>query len=121
MISSLFIYKCKLIRVIDGDTIEALIDLGFDTWTMRTIRLINIDTPEIRTKDLTEKKFGLIAKEEVISILSKTINDENEIYFYLQSIDYDSWGRCLGIVETIDGVNLNEYLLENGFAEEYKD
>lgn len=121
MIKSLFTYKCKLIRVIDGDTIEALIDLGFDTWTIRMIRLIEIDTPEIRTKNLTEKRLGIRAKEEVIKILSKTINDKNEIWFYLKSIDYDSWGRCLGIVETIDGVNLNEYLLENGFAEEYKD
>ena len=49
-------YKAQLVRVIDGDTIEADIDLGFKTWTRRKVRLAGIDTPEIRTRDLEEKK-----------------------------------------------------------------
>ena len=116
---TLYTYRCKLIRVIDGDTILAQIDLGFDTWSIKTIRLLGIDTPEIRTKNLEEKKFGIIAKDEVIKILNKYKNENDEIYFYLKSNEYDNFGRSLGIVYTEDDLNLNSYLLENGFAEKY--
>lgn len=116
---TLYTYRCKLIRVIDGDTILAQIDLGFDTWSIKTIRLLGIDTPEIRTKNLEEKTFGIIAKDEVIKILNKYKNENDEIYFYLKSNKYDNFGRSLGIVYTEDDLNLNSYLLENGFAEKY--
>ena len=56
-----YIYKAKLERVIDGDTVDALIDLGFDTWVKKRIRYKGIDTWESRTKDLDEKKLGLAA------------------------------------------------------------
>jgi micrococcal nuclease len=117
---TLYTYRCKLIRVVDGDTIIAHIDLGFDTWSLKSIRLVGIDTPEIRTKNLEEKLLGQQAKDEVSRIFQKYQNENNEIYFYLKSTKYDNFGRCLGIVYTIDDLNVNDYLLENGFAVKYK-
>ena len=60
----MFEYKCKLVRVIDGDTVDIDIDLGFGVWLRKQrIRMYGIDTPESRTRDLEEKKYGLAAKE----------------------------------------------------------
>ena len=57
-------YKCKVVRVVDGDTVDVDIDLGFGVWLRKQrVRLVGIDTPESRTKDLEEKKYGLAAKE----------------------------------------------------------
>lgn len=120
MEESLYTYKCELIRVIDGDTIEAKIDLGFDTWSFKTIRLSGIDTPEIRTKNLEEKKLGNQSKQAVIDIFNKTKQNGGKVFFYLKSVEYDSFGRSLGVVYTIDDVNLNEYLLANGYAKIYQ-
>ena len=77
-------YKCRVIKVVDGDTIDVDIDLGFNiTLSNQRIRLQGVDTPESRTRDLEEKKFGLLAKEVVESYCSldkpitlKTTKDE---------------------------------------------
>ena len=59
-------YNCKVVRIIDGDTIDVDIDLGFDVWlTKQRIRLFGVDTPESRTRDMVEKKFGILAKNFV--------------------------------------------------------
>ena len=63
-----YVYNAKLLRVIDGDTVDALIDLGFDTWVKKRIRLYGIDTPEVRTRDKEEKKKGVAAKERLKEI-----------------------------------------------------
>ena len=59
-------YPCKILRVVDGDTVDVDIDLGFGVWIHRErVRIMGIDTPESRTRDLVEKKFGMAAKEFV--------------------------------------------------------
>jgi micrococcal nuclease len=59
-------YRCKVTRVVDGDTVDVDIDLGFGVWMHKErVRLYGIDTPESRTRDLDEKKYGLIAKEHI--------------------------------------------------------
>jgi micrococcal nuclease len=66
-------YKCKIVKVIDGDTVDVDIDLGFGIWMKdERVRIMGIDTPESRTRDLVEKKFGLAAKERLKSLLGKT-------------------------------------------------
>ena len=56
-------YRCSIVKVIDGDTVDVDIDLGFGVWmTNERVRLYGIDTPESRTRDLDEKKYGLLAK-----------------------------------------------------------
>jgi len=66
-------YRCKLRRVVDGDTVDVDIDLGFGIWQMNErVRIMGIDTPESRTRDKIEKKFGLAAKAKLKTILGKT-------------------------------------------------
>ena len=68
----MFEYNFKLVKVVDGDTVDIDIDLGFGVWLKdQRIRLMGIDTPESRTRDDEEKKFGLLAKEEVIKYLNR--------------------------------------------------
>jgi len=63
-------YKCTILRVVDGDTVDVDIDLGFGVWLRKErVRLHGIDTPESRTRDLEEKKYGLAAKQFVKDIL----------------------------------------------------
>ena len=63
-------YRCKVARVVDGDTVDVDIDLGFGVWLHKErVRLYGIDTPESRTRDLEEKKYGLIAKKQIKSFM----------------------------------------------------
>ena len=62
-------YNCIIERVVDGDTVDVRVDVGFDVWTQQRVRLMGIDTPEKRTRDLREKKFGLIATARVEELL----------------------------------------------------
>ena len=67
----MFEYNFKLVKVVDGDTIDVHIDLGFGVWLRnQRIRMMGIDTPESRTRDLEEKKFGLLAKDKLQTLLA---------------------------------------------------
>ena len=67
----MFEYNFKLVKVVDGDTIDVDIDLGFGVWLQKQrIRMMGIDTPESRTRDLEEKKFGLLAKDKLQTLLA---------------------------------------------------
>jgi micrococcal nuclease len=107
-------YNAKLIRVVDGDTVDALIDLGFDVWVKKRIRLYGINAPETRTRDLEEKKAGKVTKARLEALL-----EQHEGIFILESHGVGKYGRCLGTLFT-DGVNINALLLSEGLAEEYK-
>ena len=64
-----FVYNCNLVKVVDGDTIDVDVDLGFDCWLRnKRVRLMGIDTPESRTRNLAEKALGLKAKERLIEL-----------------------------------------------------
>ena len=66
-------YRVNILRVIDGDTVDVDIDLGFGTWIKKErVRIMGIDTPESRTRDKVEKKFGLAAKKRLKELLGKT-------------------------------------------------
>ena len=107
-------YKCKILRVVDGDTVDATVDLGFDTWKFIRIRLVGINTPESRTRDLEEKARGLAAKDFVVSILKKHNNQ-----FILHSQGVGKYGRCLGEIFLGD-VKLNDLLITEGHAVAYQ-
>lgn len=109
----MYIYKAKCLKVVDGDTIDAQIDLGFDTHKVIRIRLVGINAAESRTRDLEEKARGLAAKQFVIDILKKHKNE-----FVLHSQGVGKYGRCLGEIFLGD-VNLNELLITEGHAVEY--
>ena len=109
-------YSAKLDRVVDGDTCDALIDLGFNTWVKKRIRFKGVDTWESRTRDLDEKKKGLEAKAYTKHILE----DSDEGKFALRSYGVGKYGRVLGelFVKGHD-ISVNELLKENGHAYEY--
>ena len=109
-------YNAKVTRVVDGDTVDALVDLGFDTWKKVRIRMMGLNAPESRTKDLEEKKKGLAAKEYVKDLLENS--DEGK--FLLKSHGVGKYGRVLGelFVKGHD-ISVNELLKENGHAYEY--
>jgi micrococcal nuclease len=129
-------YQCELIKVLDGDTIDCYIDLGFNLKTKKRVRYMGIDTWESRTRDLDEKKKGLLAKARNKELLEQGV-------FKLKSFGTGKFGRVLGeifvapdfvgdhINECIinpdsnidlssDGwVSVNDILIEEGHAYEY--
>ena len=117
----MYTYKAKLDRVVDGDTIDVNIDLGFDISVKKRVRFTGINTPESRTRDLEEKKLGLAAKDRVESILAE--NDS----FIIESKKLGKFGRVLGevfvnvvdSVESEEDISLNELLKTEGNAVEY--
>ena len=113
-----YIYRGKLERVVDGDTIDALIDVGFDIWIKKRIRYSGIDTWESRTRDLAEKAKGLEAKARNKELLEKVSSKSG--YFRLKSHGVGKYGRVLGeiFIEDKDGkqYNINETLISEGHA-----
>tara|TARA_Y100000310_G_C20182854_1_gene578983 strand:- start:125 stop:493 length:369 start_codon:yes stop_codon:yes gene_type:complete len=116
-------YKAKVIKIIDGDTLDAMIDLGFNTWVKKRIRLAGIDAYEARTRNKAEKKKGLAAKARVVEVLNE---NNNEII--LTSLGVGKYGRCLGEIqveksyiksEKYHGKSLNKMLIKEGHAKEY--
>ena len=112
----MYTYNAKLDRVVDGDTVDALVDLGFDTWKKVRIRMMGINAPESRTRDLEEKSRGLAAKDRLAEILEL----ENEGKFILESHGVGKYGRCLGeIFINPEGDSINNLLISEGHATEY--
>ena len=114
-------YRCKVIKVIDGDTVDVDIDLGFDILLRdERVRIMGIDTPESRTRDKVEKKFGLASKarlKELIGgksgpILKTQINKKGEDM-------RGKFGRILGDFVTDDGRMVTDILVEEGHAVAY--
>jgi len=103
----------KVTKVVDGDTIDVVIDLGFDIMYKSRVRLFGIDTPESRTRDKVEKKYGLLAKQFLKDhlkgkIVIKTHKDK----------ETGKFGRILGEI-FVDGININELMCKKGHAVEY--
>ena len=114
-------YKCKIVRVVDGDTVDVDIDLGFGVWMHKErIRLHGIDTPESRTRDLEEKKYGLLAKEQIRFFLPEgsmqtlvTVGDKA-----------GKFGRILGKFKIFDSKNdcettINDWMIQEHHAAPY--
>ena len=109
-------YSAKLLRVVDGDTADAMVDLGFNVWIKNRIRFHGVDAWESRTRDKEEKVKGLAAKSYVKNLLENS--DEGK--FKIVSHGVGKYGRCLGelFVKGQD-TSVNELLKENGHAYEY--
>ena len=115
-------YNAKCTRVVDGDTIDATIDLGFGVFVAKRIRLAGINAPESRTRNKVEKKLGLAAKERLIDILDGAAN-----CFELESTELGKYGRVLGKLhidkiagkDVIKKVCINDCLVREGHAVEY--
>tara|TARA_R100001129_G_scaffold64928_1_gene44343 strand:- start:23 stop:403 length:381 start_codon:yes stop_codon:yes gene_type:complete len=107
-----FVYNATLERVVDGDTFDCCLDLGFDVKLHKQrIRLAGIDTPESRTRDLAEKKLGLAAKERLKELCIGKIK--------VKSLGKGKYGRILGIPYTEDDRDMCQVLITEGHAVEY--
>ena len=116
-----YIYRGKLERVVDGDTIDALIDVGFDIWIKKRIRYKGIDTWESRTRDLAEKAKGLEAKARNKELLMEVSSKPG--YFRIKSHGLGKYGRLLGeiYIQDKDGnqICINKQLITEGHAYTY--
>ena len=107
-----FVYQAELDRVVDGDTIDIVLDLGFDVKLHKQrVSLSGIDTPESRTRNLDEKKLGLAAKERLKELCVGK--------FKLKSLGKGKYGRILGIPYTESGEDICQKLIKEGHAVEY--
>ena len=107
-----FVYQAEIERVVDGDTVDVTLDLGFDVKLHKQrVRLHGIDTPESRTRNLAEKKLGLAAKERLKELCVGR--------FKVKSLGKGKYGRILGIPYTEDGQEICQMLIDEGHAVEY--
>ena len=104
----------KVLKIVDGDTIDVDIDLGFDISYTQRVRLAGIDTPESRTKDLKEKTLGLEVKDR----LKKAIDAAKDVIIVTEKPDStEKYGRILGWVYLDKAAkSINELLIEEGYA-----
>ena len=118
-------YKAIVERVVDGDTIDVIIDLGFKTWKKVRVRMEGINTPESRTRDLEEKKRGLAAKDRLVEILKY---NNNECTLKVSGVG--KFGRAIASVyvdtlspasdqSSMTEINVNKQLIEEGHAVAY--
>ena len=115
-------YRAKLVKVIDGDTIDAMIDVGFDIWIKKRIRYKGIDTWESRTRDLEEKKKGLAAKARNKELLESVSYKSG--YFRIKSYGTGKYGRVLADIYIQDSdhnhIWVNKQLITEGHAYKYE-
>ena len=107
-------YKIKeIVKVVDGDTVDVLIDLGFSVYHKERVRLSGIDTPEMNSKNLTEKEIAKKAK----AFLTVWLKDQKNLT--IKTYKDDKYGRLLGEIFGNGGVCVNNLLMEKGLAWDY--
>ena len=112
-------YKCKINKVLDGDTVDIDLDLGFNiVLANQRVRMAGVDTPESRTANKEEKPRGLLSKKKLAEklpvgswqIIETQRSDNND----------DKFGRILGVFILEDGTKVNDWLIQNNYAVPYK-
>ena len=111
----------KINRVVDGDTIDVTIDLGFDLYKKERVRVAGVDTPEKRTKDAEEKVLGLDATKWLKDNLDGAISGDDDLIIRTELVGgMGKYGRLLGWLYIGDAeVSLNEQMIEEGYAWAY--
>ena len=111
----------KIKKVVDGDTIDVVIDLGFDLTKTERVRIAGVDTPEKRTRDLEEKALGLDATNWLKEKLNETIKGDQELTIRTELVGgTGKYGRLLGWLYVGDSeLSLNKQMIEQGYAWEY--
>jgi len=117
-------YRCKIVRVVDGDTVDVDIDLGFGIWLKNErVRVMGIDTPESRTRDKVEKKFGLAAKEKLKALLGKESVLKTQVSKKGEDMK-GKFGRILGDFDVYDATTdswrpATQIMIAEGYAVAY--
>jgi len=111
----------KIDKVLDGDTIDVTIDLGFDLYKKERVRIAGVDTPEKRTRDLEEKALGIDATNWLKEKLTETIKGDEELLIRTElKGGVGKYGRLLGWLYIGDAtISLNELMIEEGYAWAY--
>ena len=111
----------KINKVVDGDTIDVTIDLGFDLLKKERVRIAGVDTPEKRTRNLEEKALGIDATEWLKTRLNDTIKGDDELLIRTELVGgVGKYGRLLGWLYIGESnVSLNEQMISQGYAWEY--
>jgi len=113
--NKLYHYSAEVTRVVDGDTVDAFVDLGFDMHSKQRVRLFGINTPECRTRDKEEKKRGFAAKARLKEMLSE---NKNKCVIKTRLDKKGKFGRVLGVLYVNDK-DLNTQLVKEGHAKKY--
>ena len=111
----------EIVKVLDGDTIDVIIDLGFDLYKKERVRIAGVDTPEKRTRDLEEKALGVDATEWLTKQLDGAISGEDDLVIRTE-LDggVGKYGRLLGWLYIGDKTeSINEQMIQQGYAWEY--
>ena len=109
-------YSAQVLRVVDGDTVDVLIDCGFSTFKKERVRLYGIDAPESRTRDKQEKIKGLAAKERLDELITNT---EGNVVIKTELDKKGKFGRILGVIwDKAKKKNFNNMLVSEGHAVE---
>ena len=119
---SCYNFRClEINRVLDGDTIDVTIDLGFDLYKKERVRVAGVDTPEKRTRDLEEKALGIDATNWLKEKLEGAISGDDDLIIRTELVGgVGKYGRLLGWLYIGDGtVSLNEQMITEGYAWEY--
>jgi micrococcal nuclease len=112
-------YKCKIIKVLDGDTVDIDLDLGFKIiLANQRVRLAGVDTPESRTTITEEKVRGVLSKKKLAEKLP--IGSWQIIETQKPDSNDDKFGRILGVIILEDGTRVNDWLIQNNYAVPYK-
>ena len=107
-------YNCTIDRVVDGDTVDVTIDLGFKIFHKARVRMYGIDTPESRTRDLDEKARGILSK----SFLQDALVQSNKVIIKTQKDAKGKFGRILGELYVND-ININQLMVDKYLAVAY--
>jgi micrococcal nuclease len=111
----------EIVKVVDGDTIDVIIDLGFDLYKKERVRIAGVDTPEKRTRDLEEKELGIDATNWLTEQLDSAIDGEDDLVIRTE-IDggFGKYGRLLGwLYIGEDTESINERMIREGYAWKY--
>ena len=112
-------YKCKINKVLDGDTVDIDLDLGFNIILVnQRVRMAGVDTPESRTDDKEEKVRGLLSKKKLAEKLP--VGSWQVIETQKSDNNDDKFGRILGVFLLEDGTRVNDWLIKNNYAVPYK-
>ena len=107
-------YSCEIDRVVDGDTVDVIIDLGFKIFHKARVRMYGIDTPESRTRDLDEKARGILSK----SFLQDALVQSNKVIIKTQKDAKGKFGRVLGELY-VNNININQLMVDKYLAVAY--
>lgn len=118
-----YVYRCKVLRVVDGDTLDVDLDLGFSVRLLSRVRLMGIDTPESRTRNLHEKKLGLAAKARLKELISEAMplpgkRGRKDIAIKTAKVGRGKFGRILASL-LVNGLDCNEILINEDHARRY--